>query len=73
MNGLDLFGSEGGQSSVIHVLPDDIQSCKVSQVLKVTSVVLYMYTFVILCACQWQISCVVAKLLHSELDSGHHL
>ena len=30
MNGLDLFGSEGGQSSVIHVLPDDIQSCKVS-------------------------------------------
>ena len=30
LDGLDLFGPEGGQSSVIHVLPDDIQQCKVS-------------------------------------------
>ncbi|XP_020901994.1 phosphorylase b kinase regulatory subunit alpha, liver isoform [Exaiptasia diaphana] len=28
VNGLDLFGPEGSQSSVIHVLPDDIQKCK---------------------------------------------
>lgn len=28
LDGLDLFGPEGGQSSVIHILPDDIQQCK---------------------------------------------
>ncbi|XP_031550918.1 phosphorylase b kinase regulatory subunit alpha, liver isoform-like isoform X2 [Actinia tenebrosa] len=28
LNGLDLFGPEGSQASVIHVLPDDIQKCK---------------------------------------------
>ncbi|XP_065885747.1 phosphorylase b kinase regulatory subunit alpha, liver isoform-like [Dysidea avara] len=27
INGLDLFGSRGGPSSVIHVLPDEIQQC----------------------------------------------
>ena len=30
LDGLDLFGPEGGHSSVIHILPDDIQQCKVS-------------------------------------------
>ena len=30
INGLDLFGSRGGPSSVIHVLPDEIQQCNVS-------------------------------------------
>ena len=29
LDGLDLFGPEGGHSSVIHILPDDIQQCKV--------------------------------------------
>ena len=29
LNGLDLFGSRGGPQSVIHVLPDEIQRCKV--------------------------------------------
>ncbi|XP_073254168.1 phosphorylase b kinase regulatory subunit alpha, skeletal muscle isoform-like isoform X1 [Porites lutea] len=28
LDGLDLFGPEGGHSSVIHILPDDIQQCK---------------------------------------------
>ena len=29
LNGLDLFGSRGGPSSVIHVLDDEIQQCNV--------------------------------------------
>jgi len=28
MNGLNLFGTQGGQSSVIHVLPDEIARCR---------------------------------------------
>lgn len=28
LDGLDLFGPEGGHASVIHILPDDIQQCK---------------------------------------------
>ena len=34
LDGLDLFGPEGGHASVIHILPDDIQQCKVSTVTK---------------------------------------
>ena len=30
LDGLDLFGPEGSHASVIHILPDDIQQCKVS-------------------------------------------
>lgn len=33
LDGLDLFGPEGGHSSVIHILPDDIQQCKVGTIL----------------------------------------
>ena len=29
LNGIDLYGSRGGSSSVIHALPDDILQCKV--------------------------------------------
>ena len=32
LDGLDLFGPEGGHSSVIHILPDDIQQCKVCKI-----------------------------------------
>ena len=32
LDGLDLFGPEGGHSSVIHILPDDIQQCKVCSI-----------------------------------------
>jgi len=32
LDGLDLFGPEGGHSSVIHILPDDIQQCKVCRI-----------------------------------------
>ena len=32
LNGLDLFGSRGSTQSVIHVLPDEIQRCKVRKV-----------------------------------------
>jgi len=30
INGVDLFGSRGGPSSVIHALPEEIQQCNVS-------------------------------------------
>lgn len=30
INGLDLFGSRGGPSSVINVLHDEVQQCNVS-------------------------------------------
>ena len=37
LDGLDLFGPEGGHASVIHILPDDIQQCKVSIVTKTSA------------------------------------
>ena len=37
LDGLDLFGPEGGHASVIHILPDDIQQCKVSTVTKTSA------------------------------------
>ena len=37
LDGLDLFGPEGGHASVIHILPDDIQQCKVNTVTKTSA------------------------------------
>lgn len=49
INGLDLFGSRGGPSSVINVLHDEVQQCNVSSGSGV-AVVEYTYCQIV-CIC----------------------
>lgn len=43
INGLDLFGSRGGPSSVIHVLSDEVQQCNVRPVLYIVSTCIVVF------------------------------
>ena len=43
INGLDLFGSRGGPSSVINVLHDEVQQCNVSVPVVQCAVMLHNY------------------------------
>ena len=45
INGLDLFGSRGGPSSVINVLHDEVQQCNVSDNNTKVTVILLTYAF----------------------------